>query len=127
VADEPIAPFPDDVLELLRDEAEVDIETWSEPRGSRRTTIWVVVADGAPYIRSVRGEDGRWYRDLRLEPHCAIYVNGRRIEARAIPADDRASVEACSRELARKYAGDPGVSVMLVPHVLPTTMRLEPA
>jgi hypothetical protein len=45
----------------------------------------------------------------------------------AILADDPESVEACSRALQQKYRGDPSVHAMLVPLVLPTTLRLEPA
>ncbi len=27
-------------------------------------TIWIVVVDKVPYVRSVRGAKGRWYREL---------------------------------------------------------------
>jgi hypothetical protein len=127
VADESTERFDDDILDLFREEVEVDIETWNEGRGARRVTIWIVVADDVPYIRSFRGEHGRWFQDLRLEPHGAIHAAGRRIPVRAVLADDPQSIELCSRELARKYAGDPATPTMLTDFVLGTTLRLEPA
>jgi hypothetical protein len=127
VVHETAPAFDADVLDLFREESEVDIETWNEARGSRRATIWIVVADDVPYIRSFRGEHGRWFQDLRLESHGAIHAAGRRIPVQAVPADDPESIEACSRELARKYAGDPSTPAMLTPMAVGTTLRLEPA
>lgn len=124
---EALARFDAGLLELLRDELEVDIETWNPLRGSRRVTIWIVVVGDAAYVRSFRGPGGRWYQDLRVEPHGAVHLRGRRIPVRAELADDPYSVEAVSRALASKYRGDPATPAMLTPYVLGTTLRLEPA
>ena len=64
VADTQPHAFDPDVVAALRDEIEVEIETWSAERGARRVIIWIVVVDGAPYVRSYRGTAGRWYRIL---------------------------------------------------------------
>jgi hypothetical protein len=119
--------FSSDDLDLLAQEAEVDIETWPAPGRSRRTTIWIVVVGGIPYVRSVRGTRGRWWRDLRAEPHGAVHAAGRRIAFMAVPADDAASIAACTAGLEEKYARDPAVKPMLKPDILATTLRLEPA
>jgi hypothetical protein len=120
------ASFDPEVLELFDREMEVDIETSAPGLRPRRTTIWIVVADGVPYIRSVRGERGRWYREIRARPAGAIHVNGRRIPVRAIPADDAASVKTCSAALSSKYSADASTPDMLLPEVLDTTLRLQP-
>jgi hypothetical protein len=121
------AVFSSDDLDVLAREAEVDIETWPAPGRSRRTTIWIVVVGGVPYVRSVRGTRGRWWRDLRAEPHGAIHAAGRRIEFLAVPADDAASIAACTSGLEEKYAGVPGFEPMVRSEVLTATLRLEPA
>ena len=118
--------FPDDVLELVDRELEVDIETVSPTRGPHRTTIWAVVADRAVYVRSVRGDEGRWYRELVAEPKGALHVEGRRLPFMAVEASDPLSVEACSVALRRKYADDPATPTMVRPETLHTTLRLDP-
>jgi hypothetical protein len=120
------ARFADETLELLAAAHEVRIETWGagEPH---RTTIWVVVVDGVPYVRSYRGPAARWYGEIRVEPHGAIHVGDRRVPVRAVAADDEASVAACSAGLSAKYSGDPSLAAMLAPEVAGTTLRLEPA
>ena len=119
--------FDQDVVRLFADEMEVDIETWSAERAARRTTIWIVVVDGVPLIRSVRGERGRWYRDLIVEPHGAVHAAGRRIPVRAIPVEDQETISACSDAFREKYRGDPAVRTMVRTDVLGTTLRLVPA
>jgi hypothetical protein len=120
--------FDADVLDVLDRTREVDVETWAVDGTPRRTVIWVVVADGAPYIRSVRGGRGRWYRDLLREPHGALWIGARRIPFRALPATDEASVAAFDRAVQHKYgARSASTQSMLLPHTLDTTIRLEPA
>ncbi len=121
-----VTGFAPEDLELLDREREVEIETWSMAGEPRRTVIWVVVADAVPYVRSVRGERGRWYRDIRTERHGALHVAARAIPIRAVPADDEAGIAACSAALERKYAGDFSLPSMLRPEVLGATLRLEP-
>jgi hypothetical protein len=118
--------FDAETLDLFDREEEVDIETTSAGPQRRRTTIWIVVADGVPFIRSVRGERGRWYRELRARPEVALHVAGRRIPVHPVLADDAESIEACSRALSAKYGDGPSTVAMLQPKTLGTTLRLEP-
>jgi hypothetical protein len=106
---------------------EVDIETRAATGETHRTIIWIVVRDGEVYIRSYRGDRGRWYREATADPEVAIHVDGRRVAARAVAATDPASVAACSAGLAEKYEGDPATPAMLADAVLATTLRLVPA
>jgi hypothetical protein len=121
-----VAKFSPDVLAAIAEREEVEIET-----GGRRTIIWIVVDGSDVYVRSVRGERGRWYQALLAEPKATLHFRGRPklapVAVRGIPAADPDSVSACSRALEAKYARDASsLKSMLVPKVLPTTVRLEP-
>jgi hypothetical protein len=112
---------------LLERVEEVEIETQPPEGPVHRTIIWTVVDGDDVFIRSVRGESGRWYREAMANPAVAVHVNGNRIPATVIPASDPASIERASAGFRRKYAGDPAASAMLRPTILSTTLRLEPA
>ena len=107
---------------------EVQIETQAPGGAAHRTIIWIMVDDGEVFVRSVNGEDGRWYKEAKANPAVAIHVDGRRLPATAIPADDPDSIDRVSDALRRKYP-DQGASLrsMLQPHNFATTLRLEPA
>ena len=119
--------FPESDLAAIATAKEVDIETRSTAGVTHRTIIWIVERDGAVYVRSYKGLDGRWYREALADPGVAIHVDGRRVAARAVPATDPASVEACSEGLRAKYRRSASLDAMLVDDVLPTTLRLVPA
>jgi hypothetical protein len=57
-----MANFDAEMLRQLRDAREVAIRTEKHP--TTQVVIWVVVADGEVFVRSVYGTRGRWYRDL---------------------------------------------------------------
>jgi hypothetical protein len=107
---------------------EVRIETQAPGGTAHRTIIWIMVDDGEVFVRSVNGEDGRWYREAKANPAVAIDVDGKRLPATAIAADDPDSIERVSAALKVKYA-DQGASLrsMLQEHNVATTLRLEPA
>src|SRR4051812_37662560 len=124
-----LAVFDTNVIDRLRDELEIDIESWrGENIGPRRTTIWLVVVDGLPYVRSIFGDRGRWFADLRLEPHGAVHVGSRRVEVRAEPVDSAETdvLEAVSAEFSRKYGGDPDLAGVLTPLAIDATLRFLP-
>jgi hypothetical protein len=106
---------------------EVEIETQAPGGPSHRTIIWIVADGDEAFIRSYRGPTARWYREAMANPAVAIHVDGRRLAATAIPATDPDSVDRTSAALQAKYARDSGLSGMLSPDNLPTTLRLEPA
>jgi hypothetical protein len=107
---------------------EVDIET---RRGAgapvHRTTIWVVVDHGEVFVRSLNGEDGRWYRELRDNPEeAALHLEGEAIPVRAVEAADPESVARATDGFRRKYADSPYLDSMIRDEIAPTTVRLEP-
>ena len=119
--------FGDSDLAALAAAKEVDIETRSQAGETHRTIIWIVEREGTVYARSYKGRQGRWYREALADPEVAIHVDGRRLPARATPATDPASIEACSEGLRAKYRRSMSLQAMLVDDVLPTTLKLVPA
>ena len=122
-----MASFTAEQLAAIDAARTVRVETRRTPESpTHRTTIWIVVEDGQVFVRSVRGERGRWYRDLLQVPDGTLHVARQAIPVRAEPAADPAAIEACSRGLERSYAGDPSLASMLRPNVLASTLRLRP-
>jgi hypothetical protein len=122
--------FDAETLGLLGETREVRVETRrDEDSRVHRTIIWVVTVDGAVFVRSVRGERGRWYREIRSNPTSALHVGDTRIPVRAVPVSDGATIEAVSEAYREKYGRkSPGSTrAMLRPETLPTTLRLERA
>lgn len=112
-----------ELLELIADTKEVWIETRDESKATR-TTIWVAVDDGEVYVRSVRGDNGRWYQRAKAEPEVLLGVGEYRVPFLAEPAPDQESIEAASKGFRRKYPRGGSLDSMLRPEVLHTTMRL---
>jgi hypothetical protein len=108
---------------------EVRIETRRDADSpEHRTIIWVVVVENEVFVRSVRGQKGRWYREISSNPEGALHVENNRIPVRATPATDDTTVEAVSDAIRSKYeATSPGPTAAMVrPDVLPTTLKLSP-
>lgn len=89
--------------------------------------IWIVVVDDAPYVRSVRGAKGRWFREL-LERGGSVHVGPRRVSVRATRVASGELSARVSDAIEAKY-DRPRASVlaMIRDEVLPTTARLDPA
>lgn len=120
-------PFPPDVLDLLARTDEVRIQTRRPDGRAPRTIIWVMTDEDDVFVRSVRGEGGRWYQAALVDPQVTIHVGDRAVAARAVPAADEKSIARCSAALERKYARNSSLRYMLRPKTLGTTIRLEPA
>lgn len=119
--------FADADLSAVAQAEEVRIETRAADGTVHRTIIWIVEQDGQLYIRSVNGPEARWFREATADTAIGLHVDGRRIDARVVPATDPASIEACSAGLRTKYQGDHSLGSMLEAHTLPTTLRVVPA
>lgn len=116
-----------EVLGLLADTQEVEVETIRPDGNLRRTVIWIVVDGEEVFVRSVRGDRGKWWQAAVDRPdEVALLVDGRRLEVKVTSAADDEWVVRYSGALKRKYAGDPSLPSMLREHTLDTTLRLEP-
>ena len=118
-----MATFSADELALLDTSKEVSIETRSGKR-VYTTIIWVVVAEGSPYVRSFL-IDGRWYHRALADPRVALIADDTRIEATAIHVTDDATNVAVSDGFRAKYRGK-SMEAMVRPEVFDLTFRLEP-
>ncbi len=116
------------MLAFLAGTREVEIETLRTTGDARRTVIWVVVVNGDAYVRSVRGERGAWFRELRQQGVGMLRLAGHAIAVRAEPATDDASVQQVSAALVAKYRRGSAASTasMLRDETLGTTLRLIP-
>ena len=119
-----------ETLALWERTAEVEIET---SRGSgaplHRTVIWIVVDGDAAYVRSVKGTAGRWYRELRANPHGAVHAASQRVAVDAHTVSDEPTIGRVSDLLRQKYEqrwAGPTAS-MVRDEVLGTTLRLTSA
>jgi hypothetical protein len=119
--------FPDLLLTRLDVAKEVDIETRSAEGKAHTVTIWIVVHDRVPYVRSVRGKAGRWYRELLDRNEGLIHVGSRRVPVRPAAVRSPEMIDHVSAALWRKYPKSASLFSMLRMVVLDTTLRLEPA
>ena len=123
-----MSSFPSDLIEQLDAARTIDLETTGRKTGQRRrTTMWVVVGDGVPYVRSEYGDAGQWYRNALADPHVAVLVAERRVEARATRVEDRDTWRQVSDGFRTKYRTSSAVGVMTDAAVEPMTLVLEPA
>jgi hypothetical protein len=121
-----MAGFDEASVEWLRTNKEVTIRTAKHPDAA--VIIWVVVAaDDAVYVRSVKGVQGRWYRDLASDGRGTLRVRNQNIAVQAIPASDDGSIARASEAFLAKYRQSSYVGSMVRADVLPTTLRLEPS
>ena len=96
--------FGEETLRLLDETKEVRIETRRDDDApEHRTIIWVVVVEGEVFVRSVRGDKGRWYREISANPEGALHVEDDRIPVKAAPATEEATVNAVSAAFRSKY------------------------
>lgn len=120
--------FTNQQLQQLADTAEIRVET--EEAGKRHTTtIWVVVDDGAAFIRSAMGARGRWYQRVLREGKAVIRAGHTAIAVRAEPERDvernRLVDEAYRRKYGRRWPEE--TEGILARDVAQTTLRVVPA
>ena len=120
--------FDVDVLARLAHTEEIEIDTPrpEAPAAIHPTTIWVVVVGDTVYVRSWKGQAGRWYQEARARSKAVVYLDGHPIPVRAVPVTDDAAIAQVSEAYREKYPDDPFMPSMLRDDVLPTTLRLEP-
>jgi len=113
-----------DELDLLARTEELTIETTSGSGAVHQTIIWVVVDGEDVFLRSVKGDEGRWYREAIARPEVVLEARTKRLPAHVVPSADPGSIERCSAALRAKYHADPALRTMLRPETLPTTLRV---
>jgi hypothetical protein len=119
--------FPDLLVQRMDVAKEVDIETRSPEGKVNRVTIWIVIVEGVPYVRSVRGTRGRWYRELTARKEGALHVGSRKVPVRPVKVRAPEVIDEVSAALWRKYPKTASLFSMLRYVTLDTTLRLDPA
>ena len=115
------------VLKRFDETKIVDIETKSAKGTKHSVPIWIVVTDGVPYVRSVRGPRGMWYRRLLARGEGVIVAAGKRTPVKAKHDRSKKAIDGTSEALRRKYkTSGASLAAMLRADVLDTTVRLEP-
>ena len=119
--------FAELVLQRMDVAQTVKMETTSAVGVVHSVPIWIVVADGVVYVRSVRGKRGRWYRELLERRRGTLVIGSRRIDVRPVVVSDTKSIDDASAALWLKYPRSASLFSMLRLAVLDTTLRLVPA
>jgi len=96
-------------------------------RRVRGVVIWVVVADDAVFVRSVRGPARKWFVAATQVGRASLEIGDRQMPVSVVPIGDDATIASVSRAFLSKYASSPYVSAMVAPATLATTLRLDPA
>lgn len=106
---------------------EVRVETARQDGTPRRTITWIMVDGSNVYLRSVRGEQGVWYRALTSNARGRLLVDDQAWPIRVAAVTDPDEIERVSAAVRRKYEQRwPGPTAsMLEPATLPTTLRVE--
>ena len=96
------------------------------PDGTLRTSriVWHVVVDDALFIRSVRGQDGAWYRGV-LRTSTGVIDAGDILAEVTFTADDTHD-EAIDRAYHAKYGDGSAVRSITSAVATATTLRVEP-
>ncbi len=119
--------FPNEVLERLAEVREIELETLGRRTGLHRpVTVWIVVDEGVPYVRSEFGDAGQWYRNALADPRVDVVVDGRRVGVIATPVTDRPRQARVTDALRAKYGRSSSLEVMVRGEVEPTTLALVP-
>jgi hypothetical protein len=92
----------------------------------RAVPIWVVRVGDELYVRSWRGDDGRWYRAAQASHEGHVSAGGVSKDVVLLAADDGVNdaVDAAFRDKYGRYAGY--VEPMVAPQARATTLRLAP-
>ena len=120
--------FDHRTLVRLENIEEVEMRTPRSDGSASSRQIWIVVVDGAPYVRSYAGERGAWWRRAKADGEAELGVEDDTLSVRVAPAAGGALDDQVSDAYRAKYGRHwPGpTEAMLTPPVVATTLRLEP-
>ncbi|HEY3437624.1 MAG TPA: DUF2255 family protein [Actinotalea sp.] len=96
------------------------------PDGTLRPTtiVWHVVVDGALYVRSVRGEEGAWYRAVLRTGTGSVDAGG--VHADVTFTRDASHGPEIDQAYRTKYGNGSPVRSITSPAATATTLRLDP-
>ena len=118
--------FPRLLVQRMDVAKEVDMETKSPEGKAHKVTIWIVVVEGVPYVRSVRGTRGRWFREITAAKEGVVHVGSRKVPVRPTKVREPGLIDEVSAGFWRKYPKTASLFSMLRYVTLDTTLRLDP-
>jgi hypothetical protein len=120
--------FEEKHLQDLMQTKTITIETrLSSQAPSHSTPIWVIVENHHVYVRSYRGQAGRWYQEITTYPFAMLHLHGEQLAVQAVRITDEATIARVSQALSQKYPTSSYAGPMMRGEILATTLRLEPA
>ena len=78
----------------------VELVTLDEDGALRETSVWIVLVDGVPYLRTSRSH---WLENLRRDPDLVLRIEGREYPVRAEEVMGDEIVEQVDRATLEKY------------------------
>ena len=96
--------FDSETLDELAKIDEVRIVTRTADGKKHRVTIWMVVVDGAVFVRSFTGSNGRWYKDIVANPIAELEVAGKTIHCKGRPDQGANANPESQRGISRKVS-----------------------
>lgn len=121
--------WPANTLDRFGAADEIDIST-RRADGSLRgfVPIWIVLVEGALYVRSYRGREGAWYQHATARPAGAIRTADQQADVTFTPIGRRDLLEAIGYAYRAKYAryGETYLQPSLADQAVAATLRLDP-
>ena len=118
-----MAEFDSATLSSLGGSQEVDIRP---PGAESAVPIWTVRVGNEIFVRSYRGEAGRWYQAVKAAARASVGYEGGEIEVAVEPVSGETLNEAVNAQYLAKYRTSSAVQAMVSPEVEATTLRLGP-
>jgi len=120
-------PWEASIAAQLGQAREIDVIVAAPGHPVVRAPIWVVAVDGELYVRSWKGEAGRWYRRANRYGTGSVAVAGREHPVRFVAAGEPDLDTKIDQAYLHKYGDSAYSEAMTRPPAAGTTMRLEPA
>ena len=105
---------------------EIDVVVPAPDRPVVRAPIWIVAVDGDLYVRSWKGDAGRWYRRDRRYGTGSVVTAGGEHRVRFHPAGEPALDAVIDQAFLAKYGDSRYSREMIRPPAAGTTLRLVP-
>jgi hypothetical protein len=100
--------FPEDVLDAMAREKEVQLTTYGRETGKESTvTIWVVTDGKKVYIRSGQGLTRHWPKNLLARPEGTLQLDGKTVQFKSRHITDPAEARHSSKLYGPKYGTNP--------------------
>jgi hypothetical protein len=105
---------------------EIQVVVPAPGRPAVRAPIWVVAVGGQLYVRSWKGDAGRWYRRARHYGEGSVITRTREYHVRFVPVAEPDLDAAIDKQFLTKYRKSRYARAMIDPPAAGTTLRLEP-